>query len=68
MGRGGIAGAEPDWAWASTSGEKNLKRWQMIRITLDVSFDDLGHARVTYSALLGNSERMNDWQRLTWQD
>ena len=24
MGRGGIAGTPPDWAWASTSGEKNL--------------------------------------------
>ena len=26
VGRGGMAGADPDWAWASTSGEKNLRK------------------------------------------
>ena len=39
-----MAGADPDWAWASTSGEKNLKRSEVMTkncsyIEQDISFD-----------------------------
>ena len=39
VGRGGMAGAEPDWAWASTSGEKNLKM-RKLKTHLTLCFEN----------------------------